>query len=787
MITIPTGMKGEHIWTLSIIALALIFGAASPAGAEENPPSPGPGGIYVADGDWVIESGEDVRWSSATIEVNGNLTVRSGGRLTLDMVALKMNMSVEAGSSVIIEEGGYLEVTNGIITSKDGNEHYKMDIYGSALLESTQISEVWGNPSEPWTTGLGIHSDDVIIRDCSFLNCRGNALHIYSSDPLIEGNRFYGNDGLAVYYDGSSKGTFRDNLVYDQYFGIFVSYYASPEIHDNEIFNIIDNGITLNGIYNPHVWNNTIYRCLNGILLWFSNALVENNEIYQCEAGIHAKVDSTGEIRDCTIRDNIKTGLVVNGSSVKVEGSGVTGNTFDGLTAFNGSRVEITDCIFRGNEDDGFQVTDSFVEVRTTTIEKNLGDSLFLRDGGQIDIYDSSIVGGQNAPDEFELNIGEDSLVKGFDVSFNKDSVHFGNRRSELRISTMARFSVTDPDMRPIPDLAIRTVNETGDMKIIGTDLEGMGSRYLAVFEQKDLNGDGDGKDPGELHQHSYNFTIKEEGYIPYSDVVVLDKDTVNTVVLEPVPVVRVIASIPSDGETDITRDPAILIRFDEDIDPSTLVIDLVGPGGMPVFFDLDYHPNNRTVEIRPTELLEWSSIYTLYVRDVVGSEGEPFKGPFTFTFYTVDEPEPDNDMDGVPDSIDDDDDNDGYKDTLEIYYGTDPFSKASFPYIPDPDDDDDDDTEPPVPKPDTEPDIDDDHDPWVPDDNDSGSQPSPNPLPQYDPVEDWDSNPGQGDGIDPWLLLVSGSILGIIILGVTLLMVFLGTRKDPPLKDGDK
>jgi parallel beta-helix repeat protein len=582
------------------------------------------------------------------------------------------------------------------------------------------------------------------------------------------------------------------NTVSRQDFGIISAFYASPIIDGNTIFDITDNGIILNGFQRPIVSNNTIYNCLNGMLLWYSNAYIENNEIHHCDAGYNVKVESDATIVSDLVRGHEFVGISVNGSRLEVRDTTIQGSTYDGLRIFNNSRVKLVNSLVQNNGDDGFQITGAFTELWDSTVKDNKGDAVYLRDQAHADLRDSIISGNADGPGgndgDWHLSIESGSRVEVYSSQFDRSAVHFEGTRSKLVVNYFCEMLVMDESRLPVPDAGVEILNETGARKSMGTNMDGEASRYLVLYEQSDLTGDGDGEDPGEKWVHSYDFTIDEDGYIPYVGTLDIDGDLYTEVILERIPSVNIVDHTPADGDTKVPVEAVIWISFDTGIVEVTLDVDMFGQGGIPVSFQTFYHPDNFTVELRPVVDLVEGVLYTVTIKDVAGIDGEIFRDGLSFSFLTMEQQEPDHDEDGIPDRIDPDDDNDGFEDTVEELLGTDPLDSTDFPVTgddddtepvdddqPDPvddDDGDDDDEEPddPVIIPDP-PSDDDDEDP------DGGIEP-------YIPVDRPEDMPdGGGDG-STWPLFIIGTVLGIAILAGVILLMFIRGYGGDKLKD---
>ncbi|MGA1819880.1 MAG: right-handed parallel beta-helix repeat-containing protein [Thermoplasmatota archaeon] len=780
------GKNGEHSVRAIVIVLCLIASTVilDPISAEKNPPQLGSGGVYHTYGDWVVESSDDLQWANVVIIASGNLTIEAGGKLVLDNVEFRFNCTSDGQFGLTVLHGGTLVAHESIISSTDPSLHFRMVLRGGVLFESVSVSEVYGDPDAPWDHGIEVRSSSVQILNSSFFKCMGDVIHVESSSPRIIGNHFYENGGAAIYTNGTSSPLISKNQVYRQRFGIVSGFYSSPTIETNTIYDIDNNGLLLNGYMYPRVSNNVIYGCLNGMLLWYSNAILENNRLHNNEAGYNIKVDSRPTITGDTVRDNLYVGISINDSIVELVDCEVNSNSYDGIRVFNGSRAKVHSSEIRQNDDDGFQISDGYVEVADSTIDGNLGDQFFLRDSSVIDVMDSTIGGSWGGPSGSEVwhfNIGGGCTVTTFDSEFEGQAVSFGDDRSRLFVDYTCSFLVTNEEGDPVPDVSIDVLNETGYKRALGTGPDGRGERYLIHYDQRDLNGDGDGNDPGERTIHDYNFTIDEPGYIPFhGEIDIEGGDHIDVVLLER-PFIKVMGTTPANGDLDIDVLTTIEVRFDKDIDPYSLDMSVSGPGGTPVFFEVSYDSIYHTIEATPRDMLSFGTTYTVEIKGVSGVKGEQLQSTYYLSFRTKDPPELDSDEDGIPDKEDPDDDNDGFFDVDELFYGTDPLDPLDYPVISDDDDAGDDDDTDPGTGPGTGGDDD------TGDDDDGGiviipgtvTDDDDDPIDDgYDPIDTNGTMPDDPDDDMSFVILLIGSLFGFLILaGVILLMFIRGNR----------
>jgi len=91
------------------IAGIMVFPALIPQAMAEG------SGSYPAPetGDWTVNNITVV--TGETIVLTGNLTVGSGGDLTLETSELRMNLTGDGSFRIIVEEGGTLRILNRVL------------------------------------------------------------------------------------------------------------------------------------------------------------------------------------------------------------------------------------------------------------------------------------------------------------------------------------------------------------------------------------------------------------------------------------------------------------------------------------------------------------------------------------------------------------------------------------------------------------------------------------------------------------------------------------------------
>jgi len=307
-----------------MLSLQCILLLVLPVGMAQTPPP--------ASGDWTVKDSTVI--SNTTITLDGNLTVKSGGKLELYNVILIMDCDENGQYTIKVESGGDVVFNGTTVTCPTPDVYYKFQIYGDADITCSTIEKVWGEYS--WLAGgVEIHSDNVSIVGSTIRWCTYNGITVNNSKPTISGCTITENGwrgisccgnaspsikGNTLSYTGrgitnfdSSSPTIVGNSIEDNgVCGIWNNHVSTPRIENNSIFNSGAYGIY--NVINSRVWmeNNTIYNngyC--GILNHdFSNATMISNTIYQnYGAGIENLYISNATIVNNTIYSNIECGI----------------------------------------------------------------------------------------------------------------------------------------------------------------------------------------------------------------------------------------------------------------------------------------------------------------------------------------------------------------------------------------------------------------------------------------------------------------------------------------------
>jgi len=207
-----------------------------------------------SEGDWIVMGVEVVE--NKTILLNGNLTVKAGGSLTLRNVTLRMNVEQNGQYGISVEEGGSLSIYDSNISSATEFRFFFSMIDGRLVMED---SELHGAGFGEWGEGgLWIQADDTLIDGNLISDCYGVVLN--GSDNWVINNRFMNIDS-GIFIHNPSGGGPKHNLIVNNTIhakenGIWIIRSSDNVITNNTLDAMV--GIRLGGSWDNFVANNRI-------------------------------------------------------------------------------------------------------------------------------------------------------------------------------------------------------------------------------------------------------------------------------------------------------------------------------------------------------------------------------------------------------------------------------------------------------------------------------------------------------------------------------------------------
>ena len=271
-------------------------------------------------GEWVITSAEV--FSSMSLQLNGNLTIRSGASLTLTAVKLKLTPGFDGEFHIEVQSGGSL-----VIEDKDHSP--------SSPEDATVVSSSSGFQYLFWVrSGGSLRIQNSIIRNCGYaIGLRGetSGVFVQSSDCTVSNSTFT-----------------------DCYCGIAV---------DNCAPRIIFNTFTQNRKHGMYVRD--------------SNLVLEDNLFDgNTEHGILLQ-SSRPVLRRNIFRGNFQDGLNAQSSPIELRSNTFQANTRRAITAEGSPVCSTRDELIQNKV--GFYVSGSTLDCESPYLEEN-GYCFYLKD-----------------------------------------------------------------------------------------------------------------------------------------------------------------------------------------------------------------------------------------------------------------------------------------------------------------------------------------------------------------------------------------------------------------------
>ncbi|UCH89406.1 MAG: right-handed parallel beta-helix repeat-containing protein [Thermoplasmata archaeon] len=329
----------------------IIEASPEPKNEDEKPPISGTGYTQFSQ-DWFVDDDETLYYGNQTIDLIGNLTINSTGKLILYNVTLQMNCSFDSEFGIIVEEGGVFNLTETKITGVN-NKTWSFNVFGNMSMDNCNISFMHASKhpvTNDITGGLQIYSGNVTVNNTYFCHNHNNLLisSLTGDSAIITNNTITLalRDALnktisrGIITTNYTKALIFGNNISDVQRGIEILGNSEPYVNRNTILNNDEYGIyarstskniriTNNTIGNhsgninlrlEYNWklgdgpggvikNNNLFNSSTGIY-YDSNgySVINNNHIYENNRGIYLD-RSTSLIIDNTIENNTEVGI----------------------------------------------------------------------------------------------------------------------------------------------------------------------------------------------------------------------------------------------------------------------------------------------------------------------------------------------------------------------------------------------------------------------------------------------------------------------------------------------
>ena len=363
-------------------------------------------------GDWVVT--QDTYVKNENITINGNITVKEGGKLTFDNVTLRINASDYGEAGIDVKNGGELNIINNSLIMQGEtlvNYDFFFENESRGLIQNSMITDCGWNDGGTWqsTGGILIASDNVTIEDSSIQNCYIGIV-VFSSSPIIQNNLIQDNQKYGVFlFDGTANIT--GNFVARNPVGIY-------SIYSN--FNLSLNDIRDNG---------------DGLRILYSNLIIQEDKVISnspddCSTGTCSSTE-TG------------VGIHLEFCNLTLEGANISSNS-NGLYAYY-SNVDIINSTFSDNSENGIFGFYSESHIFNNIFSNNLEYGVYCR-GEPLGFDDSNLFTNNNGAGriimewEVYLNITDNYgyKVSNANILFEGNDITYSFTSSVLGSATMA-------------------------------------------------------------------------------------------------------------------------------------------------------------------------------------------------------------------------------------------------------------------------------------------------------------------------------------------------------------
>ena len=414
--------------TILALYLAMLGAMLAMSVSAGDPPS---------SGDWIID--DTTTLAGTDITVRGNITVQSGGTLTLIDLDLLVDLPHTGAYAIEIKAGGSINLDHVTVDSVDRVALFNLTIDGTATIQNhSTIRRMNGSPSpDPFSTpqGLVITSSTVYIYNTTIAECGGFAIAVVPGgvttiNPLFV-NCIIRNNGGGMYCGGvigaSADPRLFDCVFYGNGAGEVLAIAASPRF-ERCTFGALGSlsltgvsavanakpvlvecefswlGSALNSVLaNPKVRDCSISFCAIGINILGGTATITGTWVTNCPISMLLN-STTASILDCNIasfatltyaiqidsgKPHIKdmnmalTAIggaisIVNWSKAQIEHSTFTGTGGSDVIVVEGSAPTLYWCTIERGQD-GVDLSWSPAWIERCTLRDNSGWGILTR------------------------------------------------------------------------------------------------------------------------------------------------------------------------------------------------------------------------------------------------------------------------------------------------------------------------------------------------------------------------------------------------------------------------
>lgn len=507
---------------ISLLLSLSFFTPSSTGDFSGTPPSP--------IGDTFID--DISRWENETVMLNGNLTINSTGELTLYNVTLIMNSTYDGEFGIYVKEGGRFLVYSSSITAYDTTTpvwmqragrvwispglKYKFAVYGNLAVQDSDIGYLWGLADPPPEIGgIQIYSNDAIIRNSFIHNGAVHGMYAKKARNLTVANTtLSGNNVSGIASLGSEISIEDCTITRNDEYGIR-GFYGGGTVSEISVVKVRSSIIHENGF--------------SGIECDWCGLDVDNSEISyngdpEGARGINLASPMDSRIENTTIAYNNYEGIDVFGCTrLFMANNTIQGHWATGVGLRNCHAVLVSNQILDQKgwiESSGIDVVyNSAPIIRDNILERN-DIGIYLFENAKPFVVNSTI-SSNNVDVRLGGSSGDDpSAVVTLNTTFDKAKVKYVSSGSNLTIEWFMHVKVVDLVGTPVPDALVEIEDINGILIESGqTDNQGLFEwNVVKEYFQEDLNGNGNGEDPGEKTYYTpHNVTASKDGVTGYA------------------------------------------------------------------------------------------------------------------------------------------------------------------------------------------------------------------------------------------------------------------------------
>lgn len=384
-----------------------------------------------------IGSGQTVVYHDGEWTVDGDITVESGGSLTLEEATFRFTANSDG---ILVRSGGVLTIVASMLEPKGTDESpYVVDaeagstftlnttrvLRGNGVKVATSTLDFSGNSLEEIGLALFLNGVTGTIHHNQFLN-NTVAVNQTGGVPTLDHNKFVG--GEVCVRDWFTDPTITNNVFRGCHVGILHqnsdSVFRSNDMEDDAEPPGV--GMLIENTNSPIIEGNRIAEYGTGIIVRNATAYIRNNEIVD-NVGAGVRVESNTQpmdIQNNTIARNGGSGIRLDGAnSILLHNNSLQDNGAHGLHATLVRNITLTENRAKENALDGFRFEESFAEGEALAAANNGGSGVVLTGEGVYDLADVNASGNMGHGFHVEVD-GSVTLMRAVGIANQGDGLH---------------------------------------------------------------------------------------------------------------------------------------------------------------------------------------------------------------------------------------------------------------------------------------------------------------------------------------------------------------------------